>query len=986
MSDDFLSRLLATSRSLPVTNPQTLKFLQSIFAGQKPEQEIYQRRPLLSQANPFADFNPPSQRNLFIKGGVPSAAQNTLSDDQENGFSLKDLPPDERKLMLEQVRSGALNLNDFLTRHRSKSLHTNTGDEAEQAFRQMIGHVEPAQAVSRNRTPLPTPVSMTIETPDDKTRSSGSQPTRKGQQQIPQSTSTPDELPVPDDLLKNLAPHEISQVQASKGRASLTTTEEVTLYRQWDEARRQGRISDALVLGDIYEQLFPTGPHWKRIYNQNKRLAPQDARTTKAKGGTIVVPTDIIAQARKQGVSDDEILSKVRDYLSERLGLKPQQVAAYITKYSDHPLGQLLNRETRKPLTVDDMLAVSDNGLFPFFFAPEFLAALEKATTSAESKEGLGAFAANAGRTLAGLPAAIPRYAAMITGALGSDEKDGLSGDLLKFGDALQNSLQPEYLREQAAESADTWSGMTGNAVASIVNSMAGARALNTSKAFSNIKNLLPDKGILSRFSLANTAFGMLQSGGQAFDEAIKARASKEQALTYGLLNALINLSDGIGIERVVNKVALKDFAAQTAKEALFGGVENFGHGFFQGVVSDAVRQLTYDPKSNAFSVDNLIKNLKNATIGSSLGVTTGLIRSSVEGRQNLAENDSNNPGSRVQGNEHLDAYGSDPPALQSSTGALKQFPPTVPFDTNPMRTLPESTGEPPKAPSKAWAREEIAAWRSKEEPRQQAGQKDSPLSTQNPNALQSDAPFTKPPQAGETLIKAPKQFLGTIRINPAIKQALLDVITDLPKPDLRNWAREEFPDNRSNDEARRQAGLQESQRSTDALDALQSETSQSEATTPATIYDGERPLYKAVDIHAQLPEAFKEKTVATVGKFQTLSGWGKNRSSAFTSVDPIDILKYSEQIGHPITRQGALDHGVPGQYYASHAERQAALLHSGLIDIHPKPMCPDCVAWFQAHAKYTKKQWVVRDITNINIFYPDGSLKQIPVKGKAVK
>jgi hypothetical protein len=980
MSDDFLSRLLATSRALPVTDPQTLKFLQSIFAGQQPEQEIYQRRPSL-QANPFADFRPASQRNLLINGGVTPAPQNTLSADQENDFSLADLPPDERKLMLEQVRSGALNLDDFLTRHRSQSLPMDTDNEAEQAFRQMIGHVEPAQAVSRNRTPLPTPVSMTIETPDDKTRSSGSQPIRKGQQQIPQSTSTPDKLPLPDDLLDKLAPRKAINVQASKDKAVLTADDEATLYRQWFLARRQGKISEALFLGQFYEQLFPIGPHWKEIYDENKKLAPQDARTTKAKGGAIAVPTDVIAQAKVQGIPDDEILSKVRDYLSGRLGLTPQQVAALTAKHSKHPLGQLLNMKTGNPLTVEDILGSSKKGLFLFRFTPEFLAALEKATTSAESKEGLGAFAANAGRTLASLPAAIPRYAAMITGALGSDKKDGLSGDLLKFGDALQNSLQPEYLREQAADSADTWSGMTGNAVASIVNSLAGGGALNTSKTFSNIKNFLPDKGILSRFSPEGAAFGMVQGGGQAFDEAIKAGATKEQALTHGLLNALISLSGSIGVEGLADKVALKSFAAQTAKAALLGGVENFGQGFFQGVVSDAVRQLTYDPKSNAFSVDNLIKNLKNATIGGSLGVATGLIRSSVEGRENLAENDSNNPGSRVQGNEHIDAYGSDNPALQSPTGVLKQFPPTDPLDTSPMRTLPESTGEPPKAPSKAWAREEIATWRSKEEARQQAGQKESPLSTQNPNALQSDAPLTKPPQAGETLIKAPKQFPGTIRMNPTIKQAWLDVTTDLPKPDLRNWAREEIPDNRSNDEARRQAWLQESQRSTDALDALQSETSQSDATTPISTDASEEPLYKAADIHAQLPKASDHKTVATVGKFQTLSGWSQDRPEAFTSVNPLDILEYSKKIGHPIIGQGALDHGVPGRYYASHAERQAALLNSGLIEVHPNPMCSDCVAWFQAHAKYTKKQWVVRDPVNINIFYPDGSLKQIPVK-----
>jgi filamentous hemagglutinin len=179
----------------------------------------------------------------------------------------------------------------------------------------------------------------------------------------------------------------------------------------------------------------------------------------------------------------------------------------------------------------------------------------------------------------------------------------------------------------------------------------------------------------------------------------------------------------------------------------------------------------------------------------------------------------------------------------------------------------------------------------------------------------------------------------------------------------------------------KRQAESEESQRSTDSLDALQSESGRSAATTSISTDADEEPLYKAADIHAQLPKASDHKTVATVGKFQTLSEWSPKRSEAFTSVDPLDILRYSEKIGHPIKRNGKLDHGVPGQFYASHAERQAALLNSGLIEIHPHPMCPDCVAWFQRHAAFTKKQWVVRDPKNINVFYPDGSLKQIPVK-----
>jgi len=476
----------------------------------------------------------------------------------------------------------------------------------------------------------------------------------------------------------------------------------------------------------------------------------------------------------------------------------------------------------------------------------------------------------------------------------------------------------------------------------------------------------------------------MLQSGGQAFDAAIKAGATKEQALTNGLFNALLNLSEGIGLKGSIDKVALKSFAAQTVKEAVLGGVENFGQGVFPGLASDMVRQLTYDPKSKTFSTDNLIKNLKGATISSLMAIATGPIRSKIRSRKNIAENDSGN----LEGDEYIDAYHSGSSALKSPAEVLKQLPSTIPIDTNPVRTLPESTVDASKAPNRIWAREAIANKRSNDAARLQAPLTDPQPSTPNPNALQPNAPtlaITNPPKAGETLIKAPKEFFGTIRINPDLRQDLLEAIRDLPKPDLRTSAREAVSDWRSNGEARRQAESEELQRSTASLDALESETGQSDATNPVSTDTDEEPLYKSLDIHAQLPEKLKDKTVATVGKFQTLSGWSPKRSEAFTSVDPLDILKYSEQIGHPIKKH-KFDQGVPGQFYASHAERQAALLHSGIIEIHPHPMCPDCVAWFRRHAASTKKQWVVRDPKNINIFYSDGSLKQIPVKGKTVK
>jgi hypothetical protein len=236
-----------------------------------------------------------------------------------------------------------------------------------------------------------------------------------------------------------------------------------------------------------------------------------------------------------------------------------------------------------------------------------------------------------------------------------------------------------------------------------------------------------------------------------------------------------------------------------------------------------------------------------------------------------------------------------------------------------------------------------------------------------------------------EMPVEVPAQFDQPTAVPPSPAQTLPESTAGVSQFDFKEHAREAVANKRSKDQERlaELERLAESQSAIQTPDVLQSKTRHSDVTTPVSTDASEEPLYKSVDIHAQLPEALKKKkkTVATVGKFQTLSGWGPKPSTAFSSVDPLDILKYSEQIGHPIKRQGALDHGVPGQFYASHAERQAALLNSGIIEVHPLPMCPDCVAWFRRHATFTKKQYVVRDPQNINIFYPDGSLKQTPVK-----
>jgi hypothetical protein len=74
-----------------------------------------------------------------------------------------------------------------------------------------------------------------------------------------------------------------------------------------------------------------------------------------------------------------------------------------------------------------------------------------------------------------------------------------------------------------------------------------------------------------------------------------------------------------------------------------------------------------------------------------------------------------------------------------------------------------------------------------------------------------------------------------------------------------------------------------------------------------------------------------------------------------------------------PITPAGFRDHGVDGQYHASHAERQAALAEPGTPIGVDRPMCDDCIDWFKQYAEHHKIEQRVTDPTGVNVFHPDG-------------
>jgi hypothetical protein len=160
MPDDFLRRLFATSRSLPVSDPQTLKLLQSIIGMQQvpqapkeyrppnPPQGVAGNLPPARVVNPFANLEQPIRSNAAIAGGMSSLAHEALHGETRSSLDPTDLSLDERQAFLEEARGEAFDFEDYLnTRNQQETppLHTDDEDEAEQAFRRMIGHFDTLQ-------------------------------------------------------------------------------------------------------------------------------------------------------------------------------------------------------------------------------------------------------------------------------------------------------------------------------------------------------------------------------------------------------------------------------------------------------------------------------------------------------------------------------------------------------------------------------------------------------------------------------------------------------------------------------------------------------------------------------------------------------------------------------------------------------------------------------------------------------------------------
>jgi hypothetical protein len=116
-------------------------------------------------------------------------------------------------------------------------------------------------------------------------------------------------------------------------------------------------------------------------------------------------------------------------------------------------------------------------------------------------------------------------------------------------------------------------------------------------------------------------------------------------------------------------------------------------------------------------------------------------------------------------------------------------------------------------------------------------------------------------------------------------------------------------------------------------------------------------------------------KTVSADAAGQrTVSGW-KNRAGFDQRT--AEVMAKAEEIGHPLPRHRLFDQGKPGQYYASHAEKQKMLTSDDIAV--SRPMCFDCQNFASSLAKSEGREIVVTDPNVTRLFGPEGLTTILP-------
>ncbi len=148
------------------------------------------------------------------------------------------------------------------------------------------------------------------------------------------------------------------------------------------------------------------------------------------------------------------------------------------------------------------------------------------------------------------------------------------------------------------------------------------------------------------------------------------------------------------------------------------------------------------------------------------------------------------------------------------------------------------------------------------------------------------------------------------------------------------------------------------------------------------------------------LPSSRKQKTVGIKEKKiapgvrrrrTTISGW-KEIPERSTKASPEGVAAHAEIIGHNLKPENVKDNaggkGFSGKYNASHSEKQQSLANPNEPIGVSRPMCGDCVPYFQKEAQYRKHTQVVGDPQAVRVFEPDaaGTVTEFRKDGRVVR
>jgi hypothetical protein len=121
-------------------------------------------------------------------------------------------------------------------------------------------------------------------------------------------------------------------------------------------------------------------------------------------------------------------------------------------------------------------------------------------------------------------------------------------------------------------------------------------------------------------------------------------------------------------------------------------------------------------------------------------------------------------------------------------------------------------------------------------------------------------------------------------------------------------------------------------------------------------------------------------RTVASnAGGQRTVSGWTEQAGFVNSNTATNEVMALSRQMGYDIPAAGAMDNGVPGRFFASHAETQMAAMHPNQPIAVSREMCQQCQNWFSALARHRGQNQVVADPRWVRFFRADGTVVAIP-------